>query len=150
MNKVVLTGRLTKEPELKKTVSGTEYLPFSVAVDRGFKNRDGERQTDFISCKAWNTTARFISSYFHKGNGINITGRIETGKYIDTQGENRTSFEVVAENVEFPLGKRQSNGANPVTAASGTDAHDISAEDTAAHDALDFVEIEAEQGDLPF
>lgn len=105
MNVVTLAGRLTAEPELKTTNTGTEVMNFTLAVNRRFA-KQGETETDFISCVAWAKTAAFIHSYFHKGDGINLVGRLESRKWVDSNGQNRISWEVIADNVEFPLSKK--------------------------------------------
>jgi single-strand DNA-binding protein len=112
MNKIILAGRLTRDPELRTTDSGTEVCNFSIAVDRRFKDKNGEKQADFISCTAWQKTGVFVNTYFHKGDGITIDGRLESRKYIDKDGNNRTAWDVICDNVEFPLSKPSGGGAN--------------------------------------
>ena len=97
-NIVVLTGRLTADPELKTTQSGLSVTSFSIAVDRRFGSGE-ERQTDFINIVAWRQQAEFVAKYFKKGNLIGIEGSIQTRKYTDKNGNNRTAFEVVANNI---------------------------------------------------
>ena len=104
-NLVVLTGRLTADPELKTTSNGTSVVSFSIAVDRRYRTGE-ERQTDFINIVAWRSSAEFISKYFKKGSLIGIEGSIQTRKYTDKNGNNRTAFEVVANNVQFVESKR--------------------------------------------
>lgn len=109
-NLVVLTGRLTADPELKNTTNGIPVCSFSIAVDRRYKQGE-ERQTDFINIVAWRQTAEFITRYFSKGSMIGIEGSIQTRRYQDKDGNNRTVFEVVANNVQFMDSKRsQGNG----------------------------------------
>ena len=100
MNNCSLIGRLTKDPEVKKTQSGTSVCSFTIAVDRRFKNADGTRQTDFIPCVGWRQVADIIGQYFHKGSRIGITGSIQTRSY---DGQNGKVFitEVLAEEIEF-------------------------------------------------
>jgi single-strand DNA-binding protein len=100
MNHVSLLGRLTKDPEVKKTQSGTSVCSFTIAVDRRFKNADGTRQTDFIPCVGWRQVADIIGQYFHKGSRIGITGSIQTRSY---DGQNGKVFvtEVLVEEIEF-------------------------------------------------
>lgn len=112
MNSVQLTGRLTAEPELNTTSSGIEVISFMIAVDRGFKDKDGNRMTDFLPIKAWRGTAAFIAKYFKKGDGITISGRIESRKYQDKDGNNRTAYEIIAEQTEFPLSKKSGTEQN--------------------------------------
>lgn len=104
-NLVVLTGRLTHDAELKTTPSGVSVTSFNIAVDR--KGKQGEdRQTDFITIVAWRQTAEFVTKYFQKGSMIGIEGSIQTRKYTDKDGNNRTAFEVVASNVQFMESKK--------------------------------------------
>lgn len=101
LNSVCLIGRLTADPELKRTPSGTSVCSFCIAVDRDFKGRDGERQADFINISAWRATAEFIEKYFVKGQSISVHGSIQTRRYRDKNGNNRTIYEVVADSVYF-------------------------------------------------
>ena len=109
MNNIVLAGRLTKAPELKTTNSGVDVLPFTMAVNRAYAKSNDEVTADFIPCIAWRKTATFISKYFNKGDGIVIKGRLETRKWVDNNGINRVSYEVIVENTEFPQGKSKNN-----------------------------------------
>ena len=104
-NLVVLTGRLTADPELKTTSNGLSVTTFSIAVDRRYRSGE-ERQTDFINIVAWRQSAEFITKYFKKGSLIGIEGSIQTRRYQDKNGNNRTAFEVVANNVQFVESKR--------------------------------------------
>lgn len=108
MNKIVLMGRLTADPETKATPNGTSVTAFSIAVDRRFAAAGQEKQTDFIPCIAWRSTADFIGKYFTKGSAICIDGALQTRKYIDKEGNNRTAFEVVVDNAEFAGSKATS------------------------------------------
>ena len=109
MNNIVLARRLTKAPELKATNSGVDVLPFTIAVNRAYAKSNDEVTADFIPCIAWRKTATFISKYFNKGDGIVIKGRLETRKWVDNNGNNRVSYEVIVENTEFPQGKSKNN-----------------------------------------
>ena len=120
MNKVILTGRLTQSPELKRTNSGTSVVQFSVAVRRSFKNASGEYDTDVINCVAWKQTAEMIVKYFAKGDGITISGSIQTRKYTAKDGSERKAVEVIADSVEFPLTRNSSQNAS--TNAKATDS----------------------------
>lgn len=102
-NLVVLTGRLTADPELKTTPNGVSVCSFDIAVDRGYGDN---KQTDFIKIVAWRGSAEFVAKYFKKGNMIGIEGSIQTRKYQDKDGNNRTAFEVVVNNARFVEGKR--------------------------------------------
>ena len=135
-NLVVLTGRLTADPELKTTPNGITVTTFSIAVSRNYGS--GEvRQTDFINIVAWRKTAEFITKYFKKGSMIGIEGSIQTRRYQDKNGNNRTIFEVVANNVQFVESKRDS--APAVEGASFSNA-----------DVDEFSEIGGGDDDLPF
>lgn len=101
MNKVLLMGRLTKDPEVKKTQSNLSVCSFSIAVDRRFKDSNGNKQADFINCVAWRTAADVIGNYFHKGSRILVTGSLQSRSYDDQAGNKRTVIEVLIEEVEF-------------------------------------------------
>lgn len=101
MNKVELVGRLTKDPEIRLTANQTQFCQFTVAVDRKFKDANGQRQADFISCLAWKNTAVFIQKYFHKGNKIGVVGCIQTRSYDDQNGQKKFVTEVIVDEVEF-------------------------------------------------
>ncbi len=107
LNKAILVGRLTADPELRYTPSNIPVLSFSIAIDRPY-SKGAERQTDFINCVAWRSTAEFISRYFHKGNAIAIDGRIQVSNYQDKNGDKRQRVEVLAENVSFVESKNAS------------------------------------------
>ena len=106
MNQVVLIGRLTKDVDLRFTQSNTAVCQFSIAVDRKYKS-EGQPTADFISVVAWKQTAEFIAKYFHKGNRIALTGRIQTRSWEDDNGQKRYATEVIAESVEFCESKQQ-------------------------------------------
>lgn len=108
MNTVCLVGRLTADPELKRTQNGLAFTKFTVAVDRQY-SKDKEQTADFINVQAWRGTAEFICKYFFKGQRIGLTGRIQTGSYTDKDGNKRYTFEVLANDVEFVESKKQSN-----------------------------------------
>lgn len=124
-NIVVLTGRLTADPELKTTQSGISVTSFSIAVNRSYRSGE-ESVTDFINIVAWRKSAEFVAKYFKKGNLIGIEGSIQTRKYTDKNGNQRTAFEVVANNVQFVESKRDASApalsAEPAPAASYSNA----------------------------
>ena len=101
MNKVELVGRLTKDPEVKLTSNQTQFCNFTIAVDRRFKDANGQRQADFINCVAWRQTAVFIQKYFRKGNRIGLVGSIQTRSYDDQNGQKKFITEVVIDEAEF-------------------------------------------------
>ena len=107
LNHIVIMGRLTRDPELRRTGSGIAVASFTVAVDRDFGNRDnGERETDFIDCVAWRQTGEFVSKYFTKGRMAVVSGRLQIRNWTDKDGNKRRSAEVVADNVYFGDSKR--------------------------------------------
>lgn len=126
MNKVILVGRLTADPELRQTQSGIASCRFTVAVDRKFADKNtGEKQSDFITCVAWRQTAEFVSRYFNRGKMIALEGSLRTGKYQDKNHEDVTHYttEVYVDNVEFVGGKGdggQQTQATPAKAESPT------------------------------
>lgn len=101
LNKAIIMGRLTRDPELKYTQSNTPVASFTVAVDRSFKSENGEKKADFINCVAWRSTAEFVSKYFAKGRMIAVAGSIQTRQYVDNNNNNRTVTEIVANEVSF-------------------------------------------------
>ena len=108
INKAILMGRLTRDPELRHTNSGTAVCSFSVAIDNGYGEN---RRTDFINCVAWNKTAEFVTNYFSKGKMIIVEGRIQSRSWDDPNGGKRYATEVVAENVSFGESKKSSEGS---------------------------------------
>ena len=110
LNRIVLMGRLTRDPELRRTQSGTPVTSFSLAVDRDFKSQSGEKETDFIDIVAWRNTAEFVCNYFTKGRMAVVEGRLQIRDWKDRDGNNRRSAEVVADNVYFGDSKRDSAG----------------------------------------
>ena len=101
MNKVELIGRLTKDPEIKMTANQVAFCNFTLAVDRNFKDSNGQRQADFINCVAWRQTATFIQKYFRKGNRLAVIGSIQTRSYEDKNGQKVFVTEVIADEAEF-------------------------------------------------
>ena len=111
LNRIILMGRLTRDPELRRTSSGTAVTSFSLAVDRDFKSQSGEKETDFIDIVAWRNTAEFVSKYFTKGRMAVVEGRLQIRDWTDREGGKRRSAEVVADNIYFGDSKR--DGAAP-------------------------------------
>ena len=113
LNHIVVMGRLTRDPELRRTGSGIAVTSFTVAVDRDFSNKEsGERETDFIDCVAWRSTGEFVSKYFTKGSMAVVSGRLQIRSWTDKDGNKRRSAEVVADNVYFGDSKRDNDGGN--------------------------------------
>ena len=106
LNKVILMGRLTREPELRHTQSNVPVVSFSLAVERGFSNGE-ERQSDFINIVAWRSTAEFVAKWFSKGQLVAVSGKLQVRSYKDREGYNRTATEVVADEVFFAERKRE-------------------------------------------
>ena len=113
LNHITIMGRLTRDPELRRTGTGIAVASFSVAVDRDFSGRDGgEKETDFIDCVAWRQTGEFVSKYFTKGSMIVVSGRLQIRSWTDKEGNKRRTAEVVADNVYFGESKRSSEGGS--------------------------------------
>lgn len=131
MNKVIITGRLARDPEVKVT-NDSSVARFTVAVDRRFK-KDGEQTADFVSCVAFGKSADFISKYFGKGKMIAIDGRIQTGSYTNKDGQKVFTTDVVVDNCEFCGGKGESGSAN-----------------TEAPKDTGFMDVQGDADELPF
>ena len=150
LNKIILMGRLTRDPELRRTGSGTAVTSFSLAVDRDFKSQSGEKETDFIDVVAWRGTAEFVSKYFTKGRMAVVEGRLQIRDWTDKHGGTRRSAEVVAENVYFGDSKRDSAGDYGSAPAYGAPASGYAAPAAPVGGHSDFAEIGEEDGELPF
>lgn len=137
LNHITLMGRLTRDPELQRTRSGTAVTSFSLAVDRDFKSPSGEKETDFIDIVAWRSTAEFVSKYFSKGRMAVVEGRLQIRDWTDKEGGKRRSAEVIADNVYFGDSKKDDQGSRPASASRGVDVS-----------ASDFEEIGEEDGEL--
>ena len=112
LNKIIIMGRLTIDPELRRTGSGTAVTSFSLACDRDFKSQRGDKETDFIEVVAWKNTAEFVSKYFGKGRMAVVDGRLQIRDWTDKAGNKRTTAEVVADNVYFADSKRSESNDN--------------------------------------
>ncbi len=112
LNRVIMIGRLTKDPELKQTTTGKSVVSFSIAVDKRIKPTDGSPTADFFMVKAWGNTAEFVSNYLGKGRLVAVDGRLETRKYTDQSGNNREITEIVADNVQGLDRPREETGSN--------------------------------------
>jgi len=130
LNHIVIMGRLTHDPELRRTASSTPVTSFSLAVERDFKNADGTKETDFIDVVAWRGTAEFAAKYFTKGRMVAVDGRLQTRKWTDKDGNKRTATEINADHLYFADSKRED-------ASEGKTAQT-------------FEEVMEEDGDLPF
>lgn len=147
LNRIILMGRLTRDPELRHTQSGVAVASFSLAVDRDFKPKDGsEKETDFIDIVAWRGTAEFVSKYFTKGRQAVVEGRLQIRDWTDKEGGKRRSAEVVADNVYFGDSKRDgdSGGSYSRPAPSTPNYGSPSPESD------QFSELTEDDGELPF
>lgn len=144
LNHITIMGRLTRDPELRRTGSGISVTSFSLAVDRDFPNKEtGEKETDFIDCVAWRQTGEFVSKYFTKGRMAVVSGRLQVRKWKNDQGENRYSTEVVAENVYFGDSKRDGDGTSSYRPSP-------SYPPPISPDASDFALLDDDDAQLPF
>ena len=163
LNHITIMGRLTRDPELRRTGSGIAVASFTVAVDRDFGGRDGgEKETDFIDCVAWRQTGEFVSKYFTKGRMIVVSGRLQIRSWTDKDGNKRRTAEVVADNCYFGDSKRDdqgsgSYGGNTYGGSSyGSNAYSAPAPSyggyaaPAAAPASDFAMLEDDDAQLPF
>ncbi len=156
LNHIVIMGRLTRDPELRRTGTGTAVASFSVAVDRDFGNREsGERETDFIDCVAWRQTGEFVSKYFTKGSMIVVSGRLQIRSWTDKDGNKRRSAEVVADNVYFGESKRSSEGGNAYGSNNAYSSYSAPAAPAGGYSApaapaSDFAMLEDDDAQLPF
>ncbi len=152
LNKIILMGRLTRDPELRHTQTGTAVASFSLAVDRDFKDKaTGDRTTDFIDVVAWRQTGEFVSRYFTKGRMAVVEGRLQIRDWTDKDGGKRRSAEVVADNVYFGDSKRDggdNSGYNPGYAPAPA-SHSAAPSNFSASGS-DFAEIGEDDGELPF
>ena len=152
LNHIVIMGRLTRDPELRRTGTGIAVASFTLAVDRDFGGREGgERETDFIDCVAWRSTGEFVSKYFTKGSMAVVSGRLQIRNWTDKEGGKRRSAEVVADNVYFGESKRSSDGGsynnNSYSAPAAPAYGNYSAP---AAPASDFAMLEDDDAQLPF
>jgi len=164
LNHIVIMGRLTRDPELRYTQSQTPVVSFSVAVDRDFSGRDGgEKQTDFIDCVAWRSTAEFVNKYFRKGSMVVVSGRLQIRDWQDRDGNKRRSAEIVADNVYFGESRRRDDdnrdgysagnygngGSNSYGNSNGYGAYDSGRSNSAPAPSA-FAELGDDDGELPF
>lgn len=136
LNKVFLGGRFVADPEVR-TAGNTKVASFRLAVDRDFKDKDGNRQTDFLNCVAWRSTAEFVEKYFNKGSMATVEGKLQVRSYDDKDGNRRQITEVVVDNIYFAGGKTETSGGN-TQSATKQNPHRIDTEDS------------SDDGELPF
>ncbi len=163
LNKIFIMGRLTRDPELRRTQTGTPVASFSLAVDRDFKDKStGERATDFIDVVAWRQTAEFVTRYFTKGRMAVVEGRLQIRDWTDKEGGKRRSAEVIAENIYFGDSKRDGDsggsystgyrqgGYNQGYSAPSAPADPLGGYGAPPADGDQFAELSTDDGDLPF
>ena len=147
LNHIIVMGRLTRDPELRRTGSGVAVASFTVAVDRDFSPKDGgERETDFIDCVAWRQTGEFVSKYFTKGRMAVVSGRLQIRGWTDKDGNKRRTAEIVADNVYFGDSKRDGDSGNSFGAAPAS----FGGYATPAAPASDFAMLDEDDAQLPF
>ena len=137
LNRIVIMGRMVKDPELRRTGAGVAVASFTLAVERDFKGQNGEKETDFIDVVVWRQTAEFVSKYFSKGRVAVVEGRLQLRDWQDKDGNKRRNAEIIADNVYF--GDNKSDGASQAQ----------NREDLVRR-MNGFAQIEEESGDLPF
>ena len=152
LNHITIMGRLTRDPELRRTGTGIAVASFTVAVDRDFGGREGgERETDFIDCVAWRSTGEFVSKYFTKGSMIVVSGRLQIRSWTDKEGNKRRTAEVVADNVYFGESRRSAdNSGYAAPAAPTTPAYGGGYAAPAPAPASDFAMLDDDDAQLPF
>ncbi len=158
MNKIVLVGRLTKDPEVRSTSSGVNVANFTVAVNRRFKNKDGNYDADFLPCVAYRATSDFVSKFFKKGSLIGVEGSVQTRSYDAQDGTKRYVTEVIVDNVEFVGGKNEGSSSSSssnndyVDAPSEAPIDNIPEYDVPSQDPYENYdnEISLSDNDLPF
>lgn len=150
LNKVVLGGRLTADPELKTTAGGKSVTTVSLAVTRSRADAAGNRQTDFITLVAWNKTAEFISKYFRKGSALCVTGSIQTRTWDDQNGQKRYATEVIVDEAMFVDGKNGDAGSANSTPTQDEGAPMPPSYNANAADTPNYEEMSGEDDDLPF
>ena len=160
LNHITIMGRLTRDPELRRTGSGVPVASFCLAVDRDYNPKDGaEKETDFIDCTAWRGTGEFVSKYFQKGSVAIVSGRLQIRNYTDKEGNKRRAAEVVADSVYFGDSKKSDQGNSTYQAPNGSqDAANPYADTMALAEKYmaqnaqqsDFAMLEDDDAQLPF
>jgi single-strand DNA-binding protein len=140
LNHIVIMGRLTRDPELRYTQNQVPVTSFTLAVDRDYSRDGGEKQTDFIDCVAWRSTAEFVNKYFFKGSMAVVSGRLQIRDWVDRDGGKRRSAEVVVDNIYFGESKRSREESDASSGGFQPDAYDGPA----------FAELNDDEDDLPF
>ena len=151
LNHITIMGRLTRDPELRRTGSGVAVTSFTLAVDRDFgKNENGEKETDFIDCVAWRQTGEFVAKYFAKGRMAVVSGRLQIRPWTDKDGNKRRTAEVVADNVYFGDSRRDGDNTGSTYAAPAANSGFGGYAAPAANPASDFAMLDDDDAQLPF
>ena len=147
LNHIIIMGRLTRDPELRRTGSGVAVASFTVAVDRDFAPKDGgEKETDFIDCVAWRQTGEFVSKYFTKGRMAVVSGRLQIRSWTDKDGNKRRTAEIVADNVYFGDSKRDGDSGSAYSAPASFGGYSAPSQSSAS----DFAMLDDDDAQLPF
>ena len=148
LNHIVIMGSLTRDPDVRRTPNGVAVTSFTLAVDRDFGARDGDKQTDFIDCVAWRNTADFVGKYFAKGRMAVVSGRLQIREWTDKDGGRRRNAEVVADNVYFGDSKKDRDGGDfyvpPIDSQYASEGYNTPVTGS------NFAELDGDDGDLPF
>ena len=139
LNHITIMGRLTRDPEMRRTGSGVAVTSFTIACDRDFSGKGSEKETDFIDVTAWRNTAEFVNSYFTKGRMAVVSGRLQIRSWTDKDGNKRRTAEVVADNVYFADSKKEES--------SGSNFHNFT---PASEPLQDFAVVDGDDSELPF
>lgn len=157
LNHITIMGRLTRDPELRRTGSGVAVTSFTLAVDRDYNPKDGgEKEVDFIDCNAWRNTGEFVSKYFSKGSMAVVSGRLQIRNWTDKEGNKRRNAEVVADSVYFGDSKKSTEGTSSYQSPNSSQAYtgdfqkamDLYNQATSAQS--DFAMLEDDDAQLPF
>lgn len=155
LNHITIMGRLTRDPELRRTGSGIAVTSFTIAVDRDYKSGSNEKEVDFIDCIAWRQTGEFMAKYFTKGRMAVVSGRLQTRGWTDKNGNKRKATEVIAENVYFGDSKSEPQNAQPAVnpylpPASSSPSYDVPAYGGYSTPPSNFAILEDDDAQLPF
>ena len=146
LNHITIMGRLTRDPELRRTGSGIAVTSFTLAVDRDYKAKDAEKEVDFIDCVAWRNTGEFVGKYFTKGRMAVVSGKLQIRGWTDKEGNKRRTAEVVADNVYFGESKRSEGGSYNAAPA----APSFGGYSAPSNPASDFAMLDDDDAQLPF
>ena len=160
LNHITAMGRLTRDPELRTTQSGVSVTSFTIAVDRDYSGQGQEKRTDFIDCVAWRSTGEFVSKYFSKGRMIVVSGRLESNKWQDREGNNRTSWAINVDNCYFGDSKKDADSSGNYAQQGQYGAQspqrgsapppDVYPDNSYTGSQAQFTELDDDDGDLPF